>query len=403
MKKILFLFVVMLGTLGAYAQSNTTPIKGDVNEDGVVDVADFVAIIEIMMNGGGENGAKDGYYYWYIGATNPTTMTAITPIVSDNSSPGWRLIGSSLPSYTASNRLWDGATNNISFGGRTEYYLALPSNTLQLYNSGGDNEMEGYTSLGTKVINGITYYIQKCTSKAAAFGFNIYSTSSDYYWYVGTTMPTNPLSAEENTGLNEWTHLGTTLPTSDIEVAKVDETYAFHTWYIAAPTDADFVLYNATNAASDEVGWDKSIININGVSYTLWTSRVTSFQAAEYLHYEGNTKYYWYIGLKKPTTSTNPILDLARFSNDSSWHKIWDELDAYNATNMLYNGSSASIYLNWEDTTFYLALPVGIGIHDDKGNNVTSEYTLESSDITIAGEKYNVYSGFASPFTHSLY
>ena len=38
MKKILFLFVVMLGTLGAYAQSNTTPIKGDVNEDGVVDI-----------------------------------------------------------------------------------------------------------------------------------------------------------------------------------------------------------------------------------------------------------------------------------------------------------------------------------------------------------------------------
>ena len=53
MKKILFLFVVMLGTLGAYAQSNTTPIKGDVNEDGVVDVADINAIIAIMKNGGG--------------------------------------------------------------------------------------------------------------------------------------------------------------------------------------------------------------------------------------------------------------------------------------------------------------------------------------------------------------
>ena len=165
MKKILFLFVVMLGTLGAYAQSNTTPIKGDVNEDGVVDVADIVAIIDIIMKGGGTSGE---------------TM---------------------------------------------------------------------------------------------------------YYWYVGTTMPSNPLSAEENTGLNKWTSLGTTLPTSDIEVAKVDETYAYHTWYIAAPEEANFTLYNATNAASDEVGWDKSNININGVSYTLWTSRVKSFQAAEYLHY----------------------------------------------------------------------------------------------------------------------
>ena len=77
---------------------------------------------------------------------------------------------------------------------------------------------------------------------------------------------------------------------SDIEVAKVDETYAFHTWYIAAPTDADFVLYNATNAASDEATWDKSSININGVNYTLWTARIQSFQAVEYLHYEITNK-----------------------------------------------------------------------------------------------------------------
>jgi hypothetical protein len=34
--------------------------------------------------------------------------------------------------------------------------------------------MEGSTSLGTKVINGITYYIYKRNVKAAGFGFNIY-------------------------------------------------------------------------------------------------------------------------------------------------------------------------------------------------------------------------------------
>jgi hypothetical protein len=314
-------------------------------------------------------------------------MTAITPIVSDNSSPGWRLIGSSLPSYTASNMLWDGATNNISFGGRTEYYLALPSNTLQLYNSGGDNEMEGYTSLGTKVINGITYYIYKCTSKAAAFGFNIYSTSSDYYWYVGTTMPTNPLSAEENTGLNEWTHLGTTLPTSDIEVAKVDETYAFHTWYIAAPTDADFVLYNATNAASDEVGWDKSIININGVSYTLWTSRVTSFQAAEYLHYEITNKYYWYIGPTDPTTMSDNS-PLVSDTSSPGWRFIGGSLPTYSFYNRLWDGSEYGISFG-ERTEYYLALPSSELKVYAGGDNMDA-YTSLGTKV-INGVTYYIY------------
>ena len=70
---------------------------------------------------------------------------------------------------------------------------------------------------------------------------------------------------------------------------------------------------------------------------------------------------------------------------------------------MLYDGVTSPIYLNWEYSTFYIALPVGIGIYDENGNNIISEYTLESSNIIIAGEKYNVYSGFASQFTHRLY
>ena len=175
--------IMMLFGVSANAQSGTTPIKGDVNEDGVVDVADIVAVINIMMNGGSENKPKDGYYYWYIGPTDPTTMSTITPIVDNTPieyngnigySPGWRLIGDELPSYSISNMLWNGADNPIMFGGRTEYYIALPSSSLKLYNSGGDNEMDGCTSLGTKTINNVTYYIYKRNVKVAAFAFNIY-------------------------------------------------------------------------------------------------------------------------------------------------------------------------------------------------------------------------------------
>lgn len=44
-----------------------TPLKGDVNSDGVVDVADIAAVIGIMKNGGG---VTSGYFY--LGTTKPT-------------------------------------------------------------------------------------------------------------------------------------------------------------------------------------------------------------------------------------------------------------------------------------------------------------------------------------------
>ncbi len=105
-----------------------------------------------------------------------------------------------------------------------------------------------------------------------------------YYWYVGTTQPTDPTDSEQNTGLNQWTSLGTSLPTSSIRVVKEDTTYADHTWYIAAPTAANFTLYNATDVASNEAGWNKTTFNVGSVSYTLWTSKGQSDQAVGYLH-----------------------------------------------------------------------------------------------------------------------
>jgi hypothetical protein len=171
-KKLLLMAAMLLMSVCSFAQNNNTPLKGDVNGDGKVDYNDVLAVLKIMKEAGGTKEATT--YYWYVGQTDPSTMTSISPIVTDNSSPGWRLIGTTLPTYSSSNKLWDGATNNISFGGRTEYYIVLPNNSLKLYNSGGDNEMDGYTSLGTRDINNVTYYIYKCNTKAAAFGFNIY-------------------------------------------------------------------------------------------------------------------------------------------------------------------------------------------------------------------------------------
>ena len=63
---------MLLMSVCSFAQNNNTPLKGDVNEDGKVDVADIAAVINIMKNGGGTT--EGPVYYWYVGNTKPTSV-----------------------------------------------------------------------------------------------------------------------------------------------------------------------------------------------------------------------------------------------------------------------------------------------------------------------------------------
>ena len=66
---VLTAFFMLFGT-SAMAQVDST-LKGDVNEDGIVDVADIAAVIQIMKE------AQGTQYYWYVGQENPASMTKI--------------------------------------------------------------------------------------------------------------------------------------------------------------------------------------------------------------------------------------------------------------------------------------------------------------------------------------
>lgn len=94
MKQKLFMLLaaVLLGSASAFAQSSNEPLKGDVNEDGVVDVADINAIIQIMKDGGGTG--EETRYYWYVG-TEPITAASIPgsgTVTDDETVVGWHLI-----------------------------------------------------------------------------------------------------------------------------------------------------------------------------------------------------------------------------------------------------------------------------------------------------------------------
>ena len=64
---------MLLMSVCTFAQDNNTPLKGDVNEDGTVDVADLVSVMKIMKDAGGAVGEK--MYYWYAGVNGGNAVT----------------------------------------------------------------------------------------------------------------------------------------------------------------------------------------------------------------------------------------------------------------------------------------------------------------------------------------
>lgn len=76
-KKILSLlaaFFMLFGT-SAMAQVDST-LEGDVNGDGVVDIADITAVIAIIK----QNAEANPTYYWYVGQENPASIDDITKL-----------------------------------------------------------------------------------------------------------------------------------------------------------------------------------------------------------------------------------------------------------------------------------------------------------------------------------
>lgn len=172
--RILSLAAMLLMSVCTYAQSET-PLKGDVNGDGKVDVADIVAVIEIMKNNGG---TTETTYYWYVGQTDPSTMTEISPIVTDMTSPGWRLIGTTLPTYSSSNKLYDGDNNIITTGSSlAKQYIAIPAESTACPRDGFGNDastVDMYNKLSNVTIGNVSYKVYETVGKSRRLAINIY-------------------------------------------------------------------------------------------------------------------------------------------------------------------------------------------------------------------------------------
>lgn len=119
-KKILSLlatFFMLFGT-SAMAQVDST-LEGDVNSDGVVDIADITAVIAIIK----QNAEANPTYYWYVGWTKPTSLETLKTLATGTHN------GNSLGGETSKSSGEKLLTNSpqISNSTNTLYYVVIPS------------------------------------------------------------------------------------------------------------------------------------------------------------------------------------------------------------------------------------------------------------------------------------
>ena len=111
------------------------------------------------------------------------------------------------------------------------------------------------------------------------------------------------------------------------------------------------------------------------------------------------TDYYIYIGLQRPSASTNPDSDLA--DNNQSllaemhsmgWRNIGQDLTVYTKSNPAFHGGRSTICLDadFNDVTCYVAIPTSMNIYDGLGN--ISNWTLVQENVSIKNRQYNILS-----------
>lgn len=183
MKRLMFLLLaaVLLGSMSAFAQSNGEPLKGDVNGDDVVDVADVVAVLQIMKEG---EGIGERHYYVSIGTT---------PVTASN----FKVVNNATQVVASSyERQYDFTPSGTDY----VYVLVADDYWVSTITNQSSNMPVDFSIVTDVEISGYTVYrtVNKVSGKILV---NIEHVIC--YWYVGTTKPTSLDQCEKLTSYPE--------------------------------------------------------------------------------------------------------------------------------------------------------------------------------------------------------
>ena len=274
--KFFMLLAAVLLSASAFAQSgNNGTLKGDVNGDGVVDVADINAIIQIMKDGGGTG--EETKYYWYAGQIEPQDMSS-NPTVDDTNFTvnKWHTLGNA----TTIGKTIIGGTRGL------DWYVAVPTSVnLKPTASDLSTPNRSWDNLGTITVNGVSYTIWRTNSTEIRQAVYMAGTGEEtkYYWYAGQTQPqnmsSNPTVDDTNFTVNKWHTLGNA---TTIGKTIIGGTRGLD-WYVAVPTSVN-LKPTASDLSTPNRSWDNlGTITVNGVSYTIWRTNSTEIRQAVYM------------------------------------------------------------------------------------------------------------------------
>ena len=162
MKQKLFMMLAALMLMGTSAMAQSETLKGDVNGDGVVDVADIAAVIQIMK----DNGDIETKYYWYAGWTIPTAENIATIINEEYTTEGGSTTNNKAgKTATSTSGVTMDYTKNTLYNStaKTNYYVVVP-NGQSIYDVLGTNVVSSqFTSHST--FTNHTVYKSTATSR----------------------------------------------------------------------------------------------------------------------------------------------------------------------------------------------------------------------------------------------
>ena len=363
MKKKLFtlLAMVLLSSVSVFAQSSPiNPAKGDVNGDGVVDVADITAVIEIMKNGGG---TVDNRYYFSVGTTVPTASNYTTVNNATTDIPTTQEF-----------------TNNS--GNKAYIYILVPSNKTVTATD------LAITSIISPLIEDISITIPNhkvyVTDGKIAYGVGIKVTlkteepEMNYYWYVGTTKPT---SLDQCAVVSEYPIEQTyTNPSSS-------EKNYFH---VLTTTDKTVDFYDPSDLSTPSTK-EEDLETIPGYKITSMTVRVAKGGTQVIKISDAEPTYYWYVGQTDPSTMTE-ISPIVTDNTSAGWREIGTTLPTYTMDNPLWDGSLNKITTGDTRATTYVALPNStLKVRDGDGNDVTTSVYSQAGTKVINSVTYYIY------------
>ena len=253
-KKLFLMAAMLLMSVCSFAQNNNTPLKGDVNEDGQVDVADIAAVINIMKNGGG---TTDGKLYFSVGTTAPTASNYTTANNATTTIP-------------TTETYWNNS------GAKASIYILVPSNkTITIVDASIQSPYAFTEDTSVTITN---HKVYKTTARIANGG-GIKITITDapvYYWYVGNTKPTSVDINNIQTSATEigWHNMDTSASIINVGQCAANTS---STWYVCIPVINNSAFTKVLSGGVDVTGgFNITTESIGGESYTIFQKIETS-------------------------------------------------------------------------------------------------------------------------------